>query len=52
MRKSSRTSDFDFASMDGKDIQNGGSQFYEGPFEKKHGKMFDIISHAKMVILG
>ena len=34
MRKSSRTSDSAFASMDGKDIQNGGSQFYEGPFEK------------------
>ena len=52
MRKSSRTSDLDFASMDGKDIQNGGSQFYEGPFEKNHGTMFYFTSHAKMVILG
>ena len=38
MRKLSRTSDLAFASMDGKDIQNGGSQFYEGPFEKNMEK--------------
>ena len=50
MRKLSRTSDLAFASIDGKDIQNGGSQFYEGPFKKKHGKMFNFISHVKVAI--
>ena len=44
MRKLSRTSDLAFASIDRKDIQNGGSQFYEGPF-KKNMEKYPILYH-------